>query len=109
MLHKGMDRIEKLKEFLRKEPHDSFTRHALAMEYMALGDDGAARALLEALLTDDPMAVGSYYQLGKLLERAGETNGALQCYERGMMAAREAGERRTLNELTAAYNDLADE
>jgi FimV-like protein len=103
-----MDRIEKLKEFLRTDPHDSFIRHALAMEYIKAGDEAAARTLLEQVLERDPAAVGSYYQLGKLLERAGETGLALQWYEKGMAAARMAGEKRAYNELRAAYDDLAD-
>ena len=103
-----MDRIEKLKEFLRTDPHDSFIRHALAMEYIKAGDDAAARILLEKVLERDPAAVGSYYQLGKLLERTGETSPALQWYEKGMAAAQTAGEKRAYNELRAAYDDLAD-
>ena len=103
-----MDRIEKLKEFLRTDPHDSFIRHALAMEYVKAGDEAAARTLLEQVLERDPAAVGSYYQLGKLLERAGETDLALRWYEKGMAAARTAGEKRAYNELRAAYDDLAD-
>ncbi|HEV3412928.1 MAG TPA: hypothetical protein VG101_10630 [Puia sp.] len=102
-----MDRINKLKEFLASDPNDSFIRHALAMEYLALGEEGTARTLLEEVLERDAGAVGSYYQLGKLLERAGETALALQWYEKGMVAARAAGERRAYNELQTAYDDLA--
>jgi FimV-like protein len=102
------DRIEKLKEFLATDPHDSFVKHALAMEYLALGEEGVARRLLEEVLERDADAVGSYYQLGKLLERAGETALALQWYERGMEAARRVGEKRAYNELRTAYDDLAD-
>jgi Tfp pilus assembly protein PilF len=103
-----MDRIEKLKEFLAADPHDSFLNHALAMEYLALGDEGTARRLLEEVLGRDAGAIGSYYQLGKLLERAGETALALQWYQRGMAAARAAGEKRAYNELQTAFDDLTD-
>ena len=103
-----MDRIEKLKEFLLADPHDAFLNHALAMEYISIGDDPAARHLLEEVLERDPAAIGSYYQLGRLLERTGETALALQWYEKGMAAARAAGEQRAYNELQAAYEELAD-
>ena len=76
------------------------------MEYMALGEDGMARQLLEEVLERDADAVGSYYQLGKLLERAGENALALQWYEKGMAAARRAGEQRAYNELRTAFDDL---
>lgn len=103
-----MDRIEKLKEFLRTDPDDCFSKYALALEYSKLGDEVTARRLLEEVLAFDPAAIGSYYQLGKILERVGEHALALSWYEKGMAAAREAGEKRAYNELQAAYDDLAD-
>jgi len=102
----GMDRIEKLKDFLRAEPDDPFVKHALALEYMKIGEVGTARRLLEEVLTKDPGAVGSYYQLGKLLEGMGEVQLAMEWYEKGMAAARAAGERRAYNELHTAYDEL---
>lgn len=101
-----MDRIEKLKAFLLTEPDDPFVKHALALEYMKLGEVAAARRLLEEVLTKDPGAVGSYYQLGKLLEGVGEVQLAIGWYERGMVAAKAAGERKAYNELQAAYDEL---
>ena len=49
-----MDRIEKLKEFLKASPTDSFLQHALALEYIKLGNDEEARHLFEALLNREP-------------------------------------------------------
>ncbi len=105
----AMDRIEKLKEFLAKEPDDPFVKHALALEYWKAGDTGTARGLLEDVLARDVAAVGSYYQLGKLLETMGEPRLALGWYEKGMAAAKAAGEKRAYNELRAAYDDLVEE
>jgi len=103
-----MDRIGKLKEFLLKDPHDAFVKHALALEYCKLGEDAAARRLWEEVLERDPAYVGSYYQLGKLLERTGERSLALHWYQQGMTAARTAADMRTYHELEAAYEDLTD-
>lgn len=103
-----MERIEKLKEFLLADPRDFFVRHALALEYCKIGEEGTARRLWEAILEEDPSYVGSYYQLAKLLERTGEKEGALHWYEKGMAAAKAAGDRRAYNELQAAYEDLSD-
>jgi Tfp pilus assembly protein PilF len=102
-----MNRIEKLKEFLEKDPNDSFVRHALALEYVKLGDVRTARQLWEQLLAHNPAATGSYYHLGKLLESIGETAQALAWYEKGMAAAKAAGEKRAYNELQAAYDELS--
>lgn len=103
-----MERMEKLKEFLRLDPGDAFSKHALALEYIKIGDEAAARLLFEEILEHDPAYTGSYYHLGRLLERTGETALALRWYEQGMEAARAAGETRTYNELRAAYEELAD-
>lgn len=101
-----MNRIEKLQEFLRNSPEDSFLRHALALEYIKIGDDGNAREVFEQLLKHDPAYIGSYYHLAKLLERTGESDQAISVYERGMEEAKKAGDNHALGELKAAYEDL---
>ena len=102
-----MNRIEKLKEFLEKDPKDPFVRHALALEYVKLGELATARGIWEELLAHDPAAVGSYYHLGKLLEAVGEEALALEWYQKGMAAAKAAGEKRAYNELQGAYDELS--
>lgn len=103
-----MERMEKLKEFLRLDPLDAFSKHALALEYIKIGDDPVARGLFEEILEHDPGYTGSYYHLGRLLERNGATALAIDWYERGMAAAKKAGETRTYNELRAALEELAE-
>jgi Tfp pilus assembly protein PilF len=101
-----MDRIEKLKEFLAANPADNFVQHALALEYVKLGDDAAARSLFESLLARDPGYIGSYYHLAKLLERQEQQDEAIRCYEQGMEKAQEVNDRHAYNELRSAYEDL---
>ena len=101
-----MDRVEKLKEFLRQNPADSFVQHALALEYIKAGDDAAAQKLFEDILQREPTYVGSYYHLAKLFERIGNNEAAVQWYEKGMEAAKRAGENHAYNELRSAYEEL---
>lgn len=101
-----MERIEKLLEFLRSSPNDNFLKHALALEYIKQNDDAKARMLFEEILRLSPGYIGSYYHLAKLLERNGETEAAIRWYEKGMTAAKEAGDQHAYNELQAAYEDL---
>jgi len=101
-----MNRIEQVKEMLEVSPHNNFLRHALALEYIKDGNDTGARQLFEAVLTDSPEYVGTYYHLGKLLERLGETTLAITWYEKGMKEAKQAGNRHAYNELQTAYEDL---
>ena len=101
-----MDRITKLKEFLQANPGDNFLKHALALEYIKIGDDTTARSIFEEVLTLDPGYIGSYYHLAKLLERTGDANMAIQWYEKGMEAAQKAGDKHALGELRSAYEEL---
>lgn len=101
-----MDRIAKLKEFLQTNPDDSFVQHALALEYVKAGDDAEAKKLFENILMKDENYIGSYYHLGKLLERNDEKESALRWYELGMLKAKESGDMHAYNELQAAHEDL---
>ena len=102
-----MNRIARITEMLQANPTDCFLRHALALEYIKVGDDVLARELFEAILTKFPDYVGSYYHLGKLLERQGENELAMAWYERGMQAAKAAKDQHSYNELQGVYDELA--
>lgn len=101
-----MERIDKLNEFLKANPADSFVQHALALEYIKLGNDGEARKLFEILLEREPGYVGSYYHLAKLLERNGDEKGAIAVYEKGMEEAGKKGDNHAFGELRGAYEEL---
>jgi Tfp pilus assembly protein PilF len=103
-----MEKIEKLKSFLEKTPDDSFLQHALALEHIKLGNESEARLLFLEILTRDPTYIGTYYHLARLLERAGETENAKSWFEKGMSAAKKAGDGHAYNELQTAYEDLID-
>jgi tetratricopeptide (TPR) repeat protein len=104
---KIMDRIEKLKAFLAQNPADSFVQHALALEYIKLGRDEEAKELFQTILARDEKYIGSYYHLAKLLERIGETDEAIACYEKGMKMAKEVRDNHAYNELQAAYEEAS--
>jgi Tfp pilus assembly protein PilF len=97
-----MDRISKLKEFLQESDEDSFLKHALALEYIKVGNDYEARKLFDEILKREPGYIGSYYHLGKLLERMGDTQEALRIYAQGMKVATAANDTHSFNELRAA-------
>ena len=101
-----MDRLQRLREMLAQQPTDSFLNHALALEEIKLGNDSSARSLFESILQRDPDYIGSYYHLGKLLERQGDESAAIDIYERGMEAAKKRGDHHALNELRGAYDNL---
>lgn len=101
-----MERIEKLKAFLQSSPADSFLQHALALEYIKLGNDTEARKLFEEIVEREPTYVGTYYHLAKLLERTDETDKAIEVYEKGMEEAKKLGDNHAFGELRGAYEEL---
>ena len=103
-----MERINKLKAFLLQQPNDSFLQHALALEYIKIGDDDEARLLFENILGHYPSYVCTYYHLSKLIERQKEFDGAITVYEKGITAAKQAGDNHAKNELQMALDEIVD-
>jgi tetratricopeptide (TPR) repeat protein len=106
--NKIMNRIDKLKEFLKATPTDSFLQHALALEYIKEGNETAAKVLFETILLREPNYVGSYYHLGKLLERNNNFAQAINIYKKGMLEAKAIKDNHSYNELMGALEDLED-
>lgn len=101
-----MSRIEKLLEYMKTSDTDSFLQHALALEYIKIGKDEEARKLFNELLLREPTYIGSYYHLGKLLERAGDFDKAIKIYKRGIEEAQRAGDNHSRMELQGALEDI---
>ena len=101
-----MTRIERIIEFLNQQPKDNFLRHALALEYIKLGELVKAKDLFIEVLTESQDYIGSYYHLAKCLVDLQEIEAAIQWYEKGMEAAKLAKDDHAYRELLAAYEDL---
>ena len=106
IFYSTMDRIEKLKKFLKSNPHDSFVQHAMALEYIKLGKDEVAGSLFQEILHREPGYIGSYYHLAKLLERNDKTEEAIKVYEKGMEEAKKLGDNHSFGELRGAWEEL---
>ena len=101
-----MTRIERIIEFLNQQPKDNFLRHALALEYIKIGEALKARDLFIEILTESTDYIGSYYHLAKCLVDLQEIEAAISWYEKGMAAAKLAKDDHAYRELQAAYEDL---
>ncbi len=101
-----MSRIDALKGFLEENPNDSFSRYALAMEYIKLGNPDRGISEFNTVVERDPAYVATYYQLGKAYEREGRAEEALQTYKSGIEVAIEAGDGHTRDELREALTML---
>jgi Tfp pilus assembly protein PilF len=101
-----MNRVEKILEFLALQPKDNFLRHALALEYIKIGEEVKAKELFIEILTQSPDYIGSYYHLAKVLEKLAQRQEAIDWYEKGMAAAKLAKDDHSYRELQGAYEDL---
>ena len=101
-----MSRIEKIQEMLAQRPADDFLQHALALEHIKLGGDETAKKIFQELLSRNPAYIGSYYHLGKLLERNNDPDAAIKIYEKGMEESKKAGDNHAYGELRGAFEEL---
>ena len=101
-----MERIEKLTIYLEQNPADTFVQHALALEYIKIGNTKNAEVLFRSIIQNDPQNTGTYYHLAKLLTEAGEKSEALEVYEKGIEICKQVGDQHALRELLNAYEDL---
>ncbi len=101
-----MSRIDALKGFLEEDPNDSFSRYALAMEYLKLGQHDAGITEFNTIVEKDPAYVATYYQLAKAYEREGRLPEAVQTYRKGVEVATQAADLHTRDELREALTML---
>ena len=87
----AVNRIEILKGFLENDPRDSFSRYALALEYVKLGQTDNARREFEFVRDHDPGYVATYFQLAQLYRNLGLKHEAEKTYRTGITVAAKAG------------------
>ena len=104
-----MDRISRLKAFIDTYPADMFSRHALAMELLKLGQYDEALEAMNSLLAVNENHSGTYYHLGKLYEQLGDHENALKVYEKGIIIAGKVNAENDCRELKGALSQLKDE
>ncbi|PYS53121.1 MAG: tetratricopeptide repeat protein [Acidobacteria bacterium] len=101
-----MSRIEILKGFLKENATDSFSRYALALEYVKLGQNDDAVREFEKVQKNDPGYVATYYQLGQLYQKLGKRHEAEKTFRTGISVASKASDDHTRSELEAALETL---
>ncbi len=101
-----MSKIDQLNNLLISSPNDSFLQHALALEYIKVGEDKIAEKFFQLILEREPGYVGSYYHLGKLYERTNQISAAITVYKNGMFQAKAAKDNHSYSELQAALEDI---
>ena len=101
-----MSRIDILKGFLEENPNDSFSRYAIALEYVKLGKNDDAVREFETVKKNDPDYVATYFQLGQLYQKVGQRHEAEKTFRTGITVAARAGDEHTRSELEGALEAL---
>lgn len=100
-------RLKTLALNIKKDPSDSFSKFALALEFNKMDRYDKARVLFESIRNDDPEYVGVYYHLGKTYELLGMNRQAVITYKEGIeIASSNNEEERTVSELKEALAQL---
>jgi tetratricopeptide (TPR) repeat protein len=102
-------RIIKLREFLEKEPNDTFTIYALGLEYASIKLYEQAIATFEDLRQREPDYIPTYYQLAGTYRKVNQKDKALAIYKDGIVRARTARDLHAASELEAAMDEMEDE
>lgn len=103
------DKIKTLARNIKADPDDSFSKFALALEFLKRDDLRRAKVLFEDVYRNDPQYVGVYYHLGKLYERLDMPGKAVKLYNEGIEIAATQKEHRNEKELKEALVQLNSE
>ena len=101
-----MNRLQILAKNIQNNPDDSFSKFALALEFIKIETFDKALTLFENIEKSDPNYVGVYYHLGKLYVQFGENKKALDTYNKGIAIASTLKDDHAKSELAAALFEL---
>lgn len=99
-------RLKQLLGFLETAPQDAFTLYSVAYEYLNMEETETAIKYFDQLKSLHPEYIGTYYHLGKALEKIGNKNTAEEVYQAGITIAQKNKDRHALAELQTALNEL---
>jgi tetratricopeptide (TPR) repeat protein len=100
------EKIKTLARNIQADPGDSFSKFALALEFLKKDNLQRAIILFENVYANEPEYLGVYYHLGKLHERLESFEKAKKMYSEGIEIAAKQKEQRTLKELKEALAEL---
>ncbi len=99
-------RLQLLTKLLAESPNDSFLIFAIAKDYEGVGQTAEAIGFYQKLRENDPDYVGLYYHLGKLFEKSGQIENAVEVFDAGILVARKLKDRHAESELAGARLEI---
>ena len=100
------DRLKQLETFLAGSPNDAFILFAIAKEHEGLENTAEAIQFYRQLEKEHKDYVGTYYHLGKIMEKTEGIDAAIKVYKDGMAVAKAQGDKHALSELAGARMEI---
>src|SRR5262245_51147857 len=94
-------RRQQLEDMIADDPNDALSRYFLAMDYVAAGENDAARQRFDEMFALTPEYVPAYLQGGQLLVRMGRPGEAAEVFRHGITVARKQGDEHAAGEMEA--------
>jgi tetratricopeptide (TPR) repeat protein len=101
------DRLSELRNLLEKDPHDAFCMYGIAMEYSKSGNHTEAIAWFDLTMEVDPAYSYAWYHKARVQEESGNTAGAMQTLEDGIIQADEIGDTHAVEEMKDLMQHLS--
>lgn len=98
------DRLSQLLQFLERAPKDAFTLYSIAYEFLNRNEHEKALKYFRDLKNIDPNYTGTYYHLGKTLEKLDRKKEAIGIYKEGIQITQKLRDFHALSELRTALN-----
>ena len=95
-----MSRMAKIQQMLQADPNDVFLNFSLAMEFAKEGQADEAVRQFARVTELDPNHVSAYYQQANALVGLDRDTDARQVLERGVEAARRAGDGHMVDKMS---------
>jgi Tfp pilus assembly protein PilF len=102
-------RLEQFKEFVEMDPTDTFSRYALAMEYLGASQFPEAVLHFREVIKLDPMYSAAYFQAAIASRQGGQLHQAKEFLHKGIEVAEKKGDWHTRDEMKAALGQIEDE
>lgn len=99
-------RLENFQAMIAKGAKDPFVHYALAMELRSLDRLDEALAAFDGVIRDFPDYVPTYLMAAQVAEKLGRPEVARNCAERGVSAAKRAGDAKARGELESLLASL---
>ena len=102
-------RLEQFKEFVEMDPDDTFSRYALALEYMGVEQFDDAVSHFREVLKLDPTYSAAYFQAAIASRKSDSNDQAIDFLTRGIEAAEKKGDWHTRDEMKALLSEIQSE